>query len=122
MIMLPRIVLLVLQLAAGWFVVPQLKVSLQGFVPPGYDLLFLAVLYAVVIMVVGFIGSVVMKGLPIPSSGTFIVMLILACAIAAVVKWAPQYLQTVEDPVPLLRSNRALYPFAAALLGYYLKK
>lgn len=120
--MLPRLVLLVLQVAAGLFVVPQLKVSLQGVVPAAYDLFFLAVLYAVVIMVVGFIGSVVMKGLPIPSSGTLIAMLILACGIVALVKWVPEFTQTVEGVVPALKANRYAYPFVAALLGYYLKK
>jgi hypothetical protein len=120
--MIPRIVLFALQIAAGWFIVPILRKSLPGVVPPAYELFLLALLYAVVIIVVGFVGALVMKGVPVPSAGTFVVMLILAGALAALALYVPQFTQAVEGVAPILRANRFVYPFVGALLGYYVKR
>ena len=119
--MLPRLVLLLVQIAAAWFLGPSIKAALPAILGTQYDNLLYALIYAVVIMLVGFAGSLVLKNVPVPSLGTFIASLVLAL-IFALATLFPQVTEPVGNAIPLLRGNARLYPFVGALIGYLLKR
>ncbi|MEZ5818605.1 MAG: hypothetical protein R3D44_16125 [Hyphomicrobiaceae bacterium] len=119
--MLPRIVLLLIQVAAAWFLATPIKSALPALFRSQYDIFIYAVLYAVIIMVVGFAGSLVLKGVRVPTSATFVASLVLA-VILAVLTLIPQITGPLQDALPLLRGNAKLYPLVGALVGYLLKR
>lgn len=119
--MLPRIVLFVLQLAAAWFIAPVVKSALPALLARPYDLLIDAVIIALIVMIVGFAGSLILKEVPSPSGATLIAALLLALVLAGLAT-VPAIQQVVEGIVPALRNNRILYPLVGAFAGYYLKR
>ncbi|MGE3915303.1 MAG: hypothetical protein AB7F78_06345 [Hyphomicrobiaceae bacterium] len=119
--MLPRIVLLVVQVAAAWFLGEAIKQILPPILGRPYDIYLYAAIYAVIIMVVGFSGSLVLKNVRVPTAATFIASLVLALILATVTLF-PQITTPVQDILPLLRGNARLYPFLGALAGYLLKR
>jgi hypothetical protein len=122
--MLPRLVLLLLQVAAGWYIADWIAVPIIRNVPAlarPYDIFVYAVVYALIIMVVGYSGSLVLKGVRTPSGGTLLLSLALALILAGLTL-VPAVTQTVSGIVPALRTNLVLYPFAGALIGYYVKR
>ncbi|MGE0764947.1 MAG: hypothetical protein AB7L90_00635 [Hyphomicrobiaceae bacterium] len=119
--MLPRIVLLLLQIAAAWFLADPIKAALPAVVGRGYDIFVYALLYAVIVTVVGFAGALVLKGLRVPTAGTFIASLVLA-AILSAITLVSQINGPIQDALPLLRGNAKLYPLVGAILGYIIKR
>lgn len=119
--MLPRIVLLLVQIAAAWFLAEPIKAAVPALLGRQYDIFLYAILYAVIVMVVGFAGALVLKGLRVPSSATFIASLVLALVLAALTLFT-QATGPIEEALPFLRGNAKLYPFAGALVGYLLKR
>ncbi len=119
--MLPRIVLLIIQIAAAWTLAGPIKAALPSLLGRQYDIFVYALLFAVIIMVVGFAGSLVLKNVRVPSVGTFIASLFLAVLLAAITL-IPQIQQPIEQALPLLQSNRSLYPLIGAIVGYLLKR
>ena len=85
--MLPRIVLLLVQIAAAWFIGNWIKDFVPSPLGRLYDPLVYAVIYAVIVMVVGFAGSLVLKGLRVPTAATFFVSLALALLLAVITAW-----------------------------------
>lgn len=121
--MLPRIVLFVLQLlvawaCADWIVGPATR-SLG--ISRDYHVLAYAVVYAVMVWLVGLAGGAVLKEVRPPSTGTLVMCLILAIAFA-VVTLVPQLRDAIEGVIPALRGSRNYYPLAGAMLGYFLKR
>ena len=119
--MLPRIVLFGLQLLAAWYLAPAIKGLVPGLVARPHDIFVYAVLYALIIMIVGFAGSLVLKNVPTPSGLTLAVSLVLACALAGLTL-VPAITQALEGAVPALRTNRNVYPLLGALIGYFIKR
>ncbi len=119
--MLPRIVLFVLQLIAAWYLAPAIKGALPVLVARPNDIFIDAILYALIILIVGFVGSLILKGASTPSSGTFTICLLLALVLAGLTL-VPQVTQIVETTVPALRGNRSLWPLLGAVVGYVLKR
>ena len=121
--MLPRIVLFALQLAAAWY----LGSTLTAFVGRGFGIgrsneIFVdAVIYPLLVVLVGFAGSKVMKNVKSPSAATLLVTLALSIALA-LSTLIPQVVQAVETAIPLLRSSQFIYPLVGALAGYYIKR
>lgn len=119
--MLPRIVLLLIQIAAAWFLADPIRAVITPVLGRQYDIFVYAVIFAVIIMVVGFAGSLVLKGIRVPTAGTFIASLLLALILAALTL-VDQVRLPVEAAVPILRGNLKVFPFIGALLGYILKR
>jgi hypothetical protein len=119
--MLPRIVLLLIQIAAAWLLADPIKTALPAVLGRQYDIFIYALLYAVIITVVGFAGALVLKGVRVPSVGTFISSLVLAALLSAITLFT-QISGPIQDAIPLLRGNTKLYPLVGALVGYLLKR
>ena len=121
--MLPRIVLFVLQLAAAWYFADWLVAPIvKGLgLSREYHVLVFALIYAVIVMVVGLAGAAVLKEVSSPSAGTFAVSLILALAFA-VVTLVPQIWDQVTGVVQGLRGNQRYLPLVGALIGSVVKR
>jgi len=119
--MLPRIVLFIIQLAAAWFLADPIKAALPSLLARPYDIFVYALIYAAIIVIVGFAGALVMKGLRLPTAGTFIASLALAAILSAITLFS-EVRGPVEEALPLLRSNPKLYPLVGAIVGYILKR
>ena len=119
--MLPRIVLLLIQIAAAWFLAEPIKTALLPLLGRQYDIFHYALIYAVIVTVVGFLGALVLKGLRLPSAATFIASLVLAVILAAITM-VHQINAPIQEALPVLRGNPKLYPLVGALVGYLLKR
>lgn len=119
--MLPRLVLLLIQIAAAWFLADQVRAVIIPIIGRQYEIFVYAAIYAVIIMVVGFAGSLVLKNVRVPTAGTFLASLILAFIFAGITL-VDQVRLPIETALPFLRGNTKFYPFAGALIGFILKR
>jgi hypothetical protein len=119
--MLPRIVLLLIQVAAAWFLADPIKSALPTILGRQYDIFVYALLYAAIVMIVGFIGALILKGLRVPTLSTFVASLVLAAVFAAVTLISAIN-APLQEAVPILRSSPKLYPLIGAVVGYMLKR
>ena len=121
--MLPRIVLFALQFLAAWY----LGEILAQFIARGFsvgrsnEIFVYAAVYPLLIMLVGYAGSKVLKEVRTPSGSTLLVTVALSVGLA-LLTLVPQVTQALETAIPALRSSRYLYPLAGALIGYYVKR
>jgi len=122
--MLPRIVLFALQLLAAWAIADWFALPIIRNVPAlarPYDVFVYAVVYTLIITIVGHSGSLVLKDVRTPSGGTLVITFILSMLLAGLTL-VPAVTQVVHGLIPMLRSNLYLYPLLGAVLGYYLKR
>ncbi|MFM9942803.1 MAG: hypothetical protein ACKVP7_25280 [Hyphomicrobiaceae bacterium] len=121
--MLPRIVLLVLQIAIAWIGGAWIAVPIIRALGIGRDftIFVYAVVYAVLVWLVGLAGSAVLKGLRGPSTATLVFSLVLALVVAGLMQIDPVRLAVASvisaQQVPLL-----YYPLLGAVLGYVMKR
>jgi hypothetical protein len=80
--MLGRLILLLFQLAVGWFAAPHIVRYLPKF-GGVVDLFVYAIIVALLVTVVGFVGSLVLQGVGTPTTGTLTSALVLALIFAA---------------------------------------
>jgi hypothetical protein len=120
--MLPHLILIVLQLLGAYYIAPLIKDYLP-ILPrfSGYDLdIFIwAILYAVVVFIIGFIGSIVLKGVRSPGAGTLTLALVLSLIIAALTL-VPQVTAAASDAG--LRIATRWWPLVGAMVGYFIKR
>lgn len=119
--MLPRLVLLVLQIAIAWYATPVVKAALPTFNLRPYDILVDGVLYPLIIMIVGFSSSLILKNVRTPSVGTLIASVVLGLVFAGLTL-VPPLIQALDTAVPALRTMHFVYPMLGALIGYYAKR
>ena len=122
--MLPRIVLFALQFLAAWgiadwFVLPIVR-NVTSLARP-YDVFVYATVYSLLVMIIGYSGSLVLKDVRTPSGGTLVATFILAMALAGLTL-VPAVTQVLNGAIPMLRTNLYLYPLLGAFIGYYLKR
>jgi hypothetical protein len=120
--MLPHLILIVLQLLGAVYIAPIIK----SYIPTigrvsGYDLdIFIwAILFAVVVFVIGFVGSIVLKGVRTPGAGALTLALVLAIVIAALTL-VPQVTRAAADAG--LRIATLWWPLIGAMVGYFIKR
>jgi hypothetical protein len=120
--MLGYIILIILQLGGAWTIAPHLKHYLPA-IPQfgGYnvEIFVWALLFAIVVFVIGFIGSIVLKGVRTPGAGTLTVSIILALILAALTFVAP-VMQLVAQVLP--RVDVLWWPLIGAVVGYFIKR
>src|SRR5262245_56666312 len=129
--MLPRLVLLAAQFTVGWHAVPYVVRDIPGlgglepvafiarYIIPGFtavELLVYAVVFALLVWVVGLILSEALKNTRSPSLVTLLSALVVALAGVALVALQPRATPALTEP---LRALPALaYPLFGAVLGY----
>jgi hypothetical protein len=116
--MLSRLVLLLAQAVVAWVAAPPVVRYIPGL--GGLQLLVYAVVFAVLVWVVGLVLSQVLRDVGLPSSATLVASLVLALAAAAVYTWLPVVVP--EAKAVLLNLQEKAYPLIGALLGYHLKR
>jgi len=111
--MLGRLVLILLQLAIGWFGTPRV----QHYIPVTGDpqVFVYAVVAAIIIWLIGVIGAQILKDVPMPSSGTLAASLIGGLIGAAIVFFKLNQMIPISVPPNL-------WPLGLAILGYAIKK
>lgn len=115
--MLPRIILLALQIVGAWYGADALRRLLPLW--REFDIFVWAVLFAVLVYFIGFVGSLILKGLRPPSPAAFVVTLIVALIFAGLT-WIPQVTEIVRNVG--IRVDPKVYPYVGALIGYFLKR
>lgn len=115
--MLARLILLLLQFAIGWFAAPHIKRYLPAL--GTLDIFALAVIFALLVCIVGFIGAMILKDVAPPSSATVTTTLIVALIFAALTLVPPvmAFVNQLVKGVP-----RDVYPLIGAVLGYALRR
>ncbi len=115
--MLGRLILLLLQIAVGWFG----TTALMNYIKFGEFRLFIfAVVAAIVVFLIGVIAALVLKDVGSPSSATLSWALGFALIAAVLWTWGPQLPLLSEIPWSRIRAEYAV--LAAAILGYHLKR
>lgn len=111
--MLGRLVLVLLQLAIGWFGAPQVL----RYVPIGGDaqVFVYAVAAAIIVWVVGLIAAQVLRDVRMPSAGTLAAALLGGIIGAAIVAFRLNTMVPIGIPPNL-------WPLGLATLGYALRK
>ena len=116
--MLSRLILLALQLAIGWFGAPYIVRYIPNL--GGLQLFVYAVVFAVLVWVVGLILSQVLRETGMPSSSTLVTSLVVALIGAALITWLPTLVPDLAGP---MRQLPALaYPLIGAVIGYHVKR
>lgn len=112
--MLGYIILVPLQFVAAWLGAPE---ALKYIAVAGDPRTFVhAALYAVIVWLVGLVGSVVLKGVRTPSFGT-LVLAVVGAMIGAALMFYPAILDAIPVKFPPL-----YLPLGGAILGYLLKR
>ena len=116
--MLARIILLLVQLAVGWFAAPHIIRYLPKF-GGNLDIFIYAIVFALLVTVVGFVGSLVLQGVGTPTTGTLTSALVFALIFAALTLFRPvtDFVSSLSPGIPLL-----VYPLVGAVLGYFIKR
>jgi hypothetical protein len=116
--MLSRLVLLALQLAIAWYAGPEIVRFIPGF--GGLQLFVYALVFAVLVWIVGLILSQVLRETPTPSSSTLVASVVVALIGAALIIWVPAFVPDLGRPMRQIPS--LAYPLIGAVLGYHLRR
>ena len=115
--MLGRLILILIQLALGWFLGPLIVAKIPAF--GALNIFVYAVVFAVLVWLIGFLGAIVLKDVAQPSPSTLTVALVGAL-IGAGLTMVPDVMKAIAGVVkgvpPLA------YPLIGAVLGYAVKR
>jgi hypothetical protein len=115
--MLGRLILLLLQIAIGWFG----SNAIMGYIRFGEFRLFIfAVVAAIVVFLIGVVAALVLKEVGSPSSHTLSWAVVLALIAAALWTFGPSLPVLSDVPWGKIRAEYAV--LAGAILGYMIKK
>lgn len=115
--MFGRLVLILLQLAVGWFAAPKIAVYLPKL--GTLDIFVMAAIFAMVVWLVGFIGALVLKDVGQPTPSTLVVSLVCALIFAGLTL-IPDVMSAIKSVIPHL--DKKYYPLIGAVIGYAIKR
>lgn len=116
--MLSRLILLAIQLVIAWFGAPYIMRYIPGL--GGLQLFVYAIVFAVLVWIVGLVLSQVLREMGMPSSATLVTCMVVALIGAALITWLPVL---VPDLGRTMRQIPTLaYPLIGAVLGYHIKR
>ncbi len=120
--MLPHLILIILQLLGAVYGSRFLKGYIPSLPRTGYDLdIFIwAILFALLVFVIGFVGSVVLKGVRTPGTGTLSLALIMALIAGVLTLIKP--ITDAATSVGLGAETRQWWPLVGAMIGYIIKR
>ena len=112
--MLPRIVLILLQIACAWTLTPHII----RYIPVGGDLkiFVIAIIFAIIVWLAGLVGAEVLKDTARPSGRTLTAALVVAL-IGAALFHVPGLMQAIP-----YKFDDLYVPLAGAILGYMFVK
>ena len=112
--MIGYLVLAALQIAAAWLGAPQVL----KYIPISGDpkTFIHAAVFAVIVWLVGVIGSLVLKDVRMPTSSTLATALVLALIFAGLL-FIPQVMAAIP-----FKFDRMFLPLAGALIGYTIRR
>jgi hypothetical protein len=115
--MLPKVVLVLLQASIGYLATPWIRRYLPGF--GAADIFVIAVALAVLVWLIGVLGSVVLKDVATPSPAVLTSALIVALILAAVTLVPPvtAAIGSAVKGIPL-----TVYPLIGAIAGYFVRR
>jgi len=116
--MLSRLILLGLQLIVAWFAAPVIVRYIPGL--SRLELFVYAVVFAVLVWLVGIVGAQVLKDTGAPTSAALASALIVAVIVAAAYTWLPAVLP--EAKRVMLNLQEKAYPLIGAVLGYHIRR
>jgi hypothetical protein len=112
--MIGYLVLAALQFGAAWFGAPQ---ALKYIPVSGDPKTFIhAAIFAVIVWVVGVVGSLVLKDVRMPTTSTLATALVFALICAGLL-FVPQVMQAIP-----FKFDRMFLPLAGAILGYMFRR
>lgn len=111
--MIGYIILVLVQLAAGWFAAPKALEYVPLYGDP--QIFARAAIYAVIVWIVGIIGSFVLKDVRLPTSATLASALFLAI-VGAGLTLIPAVMQVIPVKPPYA------LPLFGAVLGYLIRR
>jgi hypothetical protein len=114
--MLGRLILMLLQIALAWFAAPLLAAKVP--VPSNMQVFLYAVLFAMLVFIIGLVASHIIKDVGTPSSATLTWSLVAALVGAALAKFGPD----VVKQIPWRQIPANYMALGGAVLGYALKK
>ena len=115
--MLGRLILFLIQLALGWFLGPLIVAKIPSL--GALNILVYAVVFAVLVWLIGFLGAIVLKDVAQPSPSTLTVALVGAL-IGAGLTMVPDVMKAIAGVVKGVPANA--YPLIGAVLGYAIKR
>ena len=117
--MLSRLILLALQLIVAWFAAPEIVRYLPNF--GGLLQLFvLAVVFAVLVWIVGLVLSQVLREMGMPSSSTLFTSIVAALIGAALITWLPALVPDLAGH--MRRIPTLVYTLLGAVIGYHMTR
>lgn len=116
--MLGRLVLILIQFAAGWYLGPLATTKIALPKLGSLDILLFAVVIAIIVWLVGVIGALVLKDVAQPSASTLTVTLICAL-IGAGLTMIPEVMGPINRAV---RIPTQAFPLIGAVLGYAVRR
>jgi hypothetical protein len=116
--MLSRLILLAVQLVVAWFGAPYIMRYIPGL--GGLQLFVYALVFAVIVWIVGLVLSQVLRGMGLPSSATLVASLVVALIAAALITWVPALVPDVGGT--LRQVPTLIYPLIGAVIGYHIKR
>ena len=116
--MLSRLILLAVQLVIAWFGAPYIMRYIPG--SGGLQLFVYAIVFAVLVWLVGLVLSQVLREMGMPRAATLVTCMVVALIGAALITWLPVL---VPDLGRTMRQVPTLaYPLIGAVLGYHIKR
>jgi EamA domain-containing membrane protein RarD len=116
--MLSRLILLALQVIVAWFAAPVIVRYIPGM--GRLELFVHAVVFAVLVWLVGVVAAQVLKDVGTPSSAALASALVVALIAAAIYTWLP--LVVPDAKRVMLNLQEKLYPLIGAVLGYQFRR
>ena len=113
--MLGRLILLLLQIAVGWFGTTAIMAQIRF---GEFRLFIFAIVAAIVVFLIGLLAAQVIKEVGTPSSSTLSWAVVVALIVAALWTFGPQF---VPD-IPWGRVQAQYAVLAGAILGYMIKR
>lgn len=112
--MLPRIVLILLQIACAWTLMPKI----MNYIPVAGDIriFVIAIIFAVIVWLVGLLGAEILKDTARPSGKTLAAALVLAL-LGAALFYVPGLVQAIPYKI-----NELYVSLGGAILGYMFVK
>lgn len=115
--MLGRLVLVLLQIVAGWQIAPLIAKHIPAL--GSLQIFVYAALFALIIWIVGIIGAQVLKDVGTPSP-TVLTWALIGGLIGAALTLVPQVTGAVASVIPNV--PKFAYPLIGAVLGYLVKR